>query len=688
MKIFKALMLLPHILLVLALAQVALAQDLTPVGPVRLGADQLSYEEGNGTYQAEGNVRIKYDDVTLQADNAVFKQEEGEAVVSGNVVMEREGDVLHGDRIRLNTVTEEGEVANGDLFIKKPNFHIRSEQMSKQGKDEYHMERGSFTTCDGDSPSWRFTARDLNLTLEEYATGKDVLFYVKDFPLLYLPYIIFPVKQERQSGFLLPRIGNSSKKGFNFNLPFYWAITPSQDATFNLDIQTKRGVGTGIDYRYLVKGGSGGSLGGYGIYDTSQSRFRGEILQRHLDATSDSLTFRSDINLASDRDFYRDFADATGEYNRQYLDSRAALTKKWRDHVLTAELIYIENMDAVSNKNTLQQLPSVSFTTIRRKLGRSPFFFSLQSDITNFYREQGTQGQRLTLHPTVTAYFQPARTLDVAAFAGYSQRFYNTHGDVQNNGAQGKGIADAGLSISSSFARVFDTGLPAVPKVRHLLLPEIAYSFVQEKTQDESPFFDYDDRVLGQNLVNLSLSNYFTGKFLQADGSSLYREIMFLRLSQGYQVSGSRRDLLTLADEGRTLTDLRLETRLSPFAGLSLDLDSRFNTYRGRFSTNIVNADFSGENGNRLAVGYHFSRETLEYLEGRVGVGLVKPLIFNYTGRYSFEKQDFLESIYALEYKHQCWGVTLSYRDRPDNREFMLTFTLAGIGAVGPLKTF
>lgn len=192
MKIFKALMLLPHILLVLALAQVALAQDLTPVGPVRLGADQLSYEEGNGTYQAEGNVRIKYDDVTLQADNAVFKQEEGEAVVSGNVVMEREGDVLHGDRIRLNTVTEEGEVANGDLFIKKPNFHIRSEQMSKQGKDEYHMERGSFTTCDGDSPSWRFTARDLNLTLEEYATGKDVLFYVKDFPLLYLPYIIFP----------------------------------------------------------------------------------------------------------------------------------------------------------------------------------------------------------------------------------------------------------------------------------------------------------------------------------------------------------------------------------------------------------------------------------------------------------------------------------------------------------------
>lgn len=544
-----------------------MATDVSPSGPVRISADSLSYAERSSSFQADGNVRIRYDGVTLLSDSAVFSEEEGEAIAEGNVVLEKGEDILHGDRVRLNTVTEQGEVANGYLFLKKPNFHIRSGLMSKVGTADYHMERGAFTTCDGDSPSWHFTARNLDLTLEEYATGRDVLFYVKDVPLFYLPYFIFPVKTERQSGFLFPRLGNSTKKGFYLDIPFYWAITPSQDATLNLDIQTKRGVGTGIDYRYMAKGGSEGSVAGYGIYDTSQSRFRGDIVQRHVDATADSLTFRSDINLVSDRDFYRDFTNDAGEYNRQYLDSRAALTKHWQDQVLNAELGYVQNVDmGSSDKTTLQRLPSVSFTAVRRKIGDSPFFFSLDSSAVNFYRPQGIEGQRFTVHPTFTSYFK-AGFLDLSASAGYSQRLYNAYGGDSGNGTHGEGVADAGLTISSRFARVFDTGMLSIPKVRHLLIPEVAYSFVQERNQDELPFFDYEDRMLGQNLVNLSLANYVTGKFTQADGSSLYREIMFLRLSQGYQATGSRRDLLTLVDEGRPLTDLRIESRLSPISG-------------------------------------------------------------------------------------------------------------------------
>ncbi|WP_243372354.1 LPS assembly protein LptD [Geotalea sp. SG265] len=665
----------------------AVAAEVSPSGTVHISADSLSYGERSSSFEAEGNVRIRYDGVTLLSDRALFREDEGEAVAQGHVLLEKGDDVLHGDRVRLNTVTQQGEVTNGYLFLKKPNFHIRSSLMSKTGTADYRMERGSFTTCDGDSPSWHFTARSLDLTLEEYATGSNVLFYVKNIPLLYLPYIVFPAKTERQSGLLIPRLGNSTKKGFYLDLPFYWAMTPSQDATINLDIQTRRGVGVGVDYRYLAEGGREGAVSGYGIYDTSQSRFRGELIERHVDTAPDTLTFRSDINLVSDRDFYRDFASDAGEYNRQYLDSRAALTKHWQDHVLTAELDYVENMDAASNKGTLQKLPTVSFTTVRRKIGGSPVFFSLYADAVNFYREEGTEGQRVTLHPTLTSYFQ-AGSLDMSASAGFSQRLYNAYGGGEESAVHGKGIADAEFAVSTRLARVFDTGLNAMPKVRHLLVPEVAYSFVQQRNQDKLPFFDYDDRVVGQNVVGLSLANYITGKIVQADGTPLYRELMFLRLSQGYQISGSRRDLLAFVDEGRPLTDLRVEGRLSPLDRISLDLDSRFNTYRGSFSSTILAGGYEGDNGNRFGVGYRFSRDSLEYLEGRIGVGLVKPFVFNYTTRYSFDKGDFLESIYALEYKHQCWGVTLSYRDRPDNREFMVTFTLAGVGALGPLKTF
>ena len=78
------------------------------------------------------------------------------------------------------------------------------------------------------------------------------------------------------------------------------------------------------------------------------------------------------------------------------------------------------------------------------------------------------------------------------------------------------------------------------------------------------------------------------------------------------------------------------------------------------------------------------SRGVVNYLEGRLGLNLVKPFVFNYTGRYSFDRGDFLEGYYVVEYKRQCWSLMLSFRDRPDNREVLVGFTLSGVGALGP----
>jgi LPS-assembly protein len=682
-------LIVPAFLTLLFDFHLACAAEAVNAGPVKITADTLSHESRSATYQAQGNVRLRYDGITLLADSVMFREAENEAVAIGGVVMEKEGDVLRGDRLTLNLATEQGAIDKGYLFIKKSNFHIRGSQIAKVGKDDYHLERGSFTSCDGDSPSWRFTAENLDVTLEEYATGRHALFYVRNVPLLYTPYIVFPVKRERQSGLLIPRVGSSSKKGFQFDLPYYWAISPSQDATFELDVQSKRGVGAGLDYRYMRQRGSEGSLRGYGIYDTSQSRFRGEVIERHLEAVSASLNLKSDINMASDRDFYSDFAEAAGDYNRQSLDSTVSLTKKWQDYLLAAELRYVEQLqDVPNNRATLQKLPVASFSGIRRKLGVTPFFFSLESQFTNFYRQEGLSGQRFTLHPTVSGYFQPVAALDLAAYAGYSQRLYNAYGADQGSGSHGEGVADAGVSASSRFARVYAAEWGKVRRVRHLLIPAVSYSYIQEQNQERLPFFDFDDRLVGQSMISWSLTSYLTGKVVLGDGTPVYRDLLYLRISQGYELSGSRRDLLTLVDELRPLTDIRLESRFTPTRSLAVNFDGRFNSQHGHFSTANLAADFSDDSGNLAGIGYRFSREQVEYLEGRLGVALVKPFIFNYTSRYSFDRGGFLESRYALEYKQQCWSVILSYSDRPDNRQFMVNFTLAGIGAIGPVKAF
>jgi LPS-assembly protein len=222
---------------------------------VTIAADTMILENRSSTYRAEGNVRAYRAGLTLLADSIIYRATENEAIAEGKVVMEKGGDTLRSDRLSLNLMTEQGEMSNSDLFFKKNNLHIRSAKVAKVGTADYHLEKGTFTTCDGDSPSWHFSASAMDVTLEEYATGRNAVFYVGDVPLFYTPYILFPVKRERQSGFLMPRIGNSTKKGFSLDLPYYWAISASQDATFDLDIQAKRGVGAGLDYRFLRGGG-------------------------------------------------------------------------------------------------------------------------------------------------------------------------------------------------------------------------------------------------------------------------------------------------------------------------------------------------------------------------------------------------------------------------------------------------
>lgn len=665
----------------------AAGADAPTPGAVAISADAVTHEKETGTYHAEGNVRIERDGMTLFADRALLREAGNLAEAEGNVAILKGDDILRGDMVTLDLGAETGKVKRGNLFVKKGNLHLLGEEMEKTGEDSYSLRRGTFTTCDDDLPSWKFTATDLDVTLEDYATGRNAVFYIKDVPVFYLPYVLFPVKRERQSGFLTPRAGSSSKKGLSLNVAYYWAVSPSQDATFYLDLQSRRGAGGAVDYRYIRRRGSEGSFRGYLIYDTLREKLRGDLAQRHQEAIAPGLDFKSDVNLATDRDFYRDYAEATGEYNRKTLDSRVSLTKKWRLSVLTGELDYFHDLEASNNRATLQRLPSVTFAGIRRRLGKTPLYPSLDATFDNFYREEGGKGVRLNLHPMLTLN-NSLGDLDASLSGGYRARLYHAYEGGTTDGYHGDLLPDLGARLSTSLSRVYEVERGDLRRVRHLLVPEVSYRYVPEKNQEGLPFFDFNDRIVAQNIVYYSLRNYVSAKFRHGDDTPVYRDILYLAISQGYDIRESRRDLLTLVDERRPFTDVIVEGRVTPLARFSLAADARFNPYQGRSSTSSLNLDLSDGSGNSAGVAYRFAREQVEYLEGKVGISLVKPFVFQYTSRYSFDRQAFLESYYALEYRHQCWSVTLTYRERPDNREMFVSFTLSGVGPVGKIRAF
>jgi LPS-assembly protein len=670
-----------------AIAAGATSAGLADAGGLKISADSIGYDKGNGTYNATGNVKLDWDGMALSADRASLRKEDGTATAEGNILIRKGTNTLSGESLSIDLEKQQGEVSNGNLFIEKGNFHLSGARLLKTGEDDYKIERGVFTTCEGKVPSWKFSATNLSVTRDEYATGWNAVFYIKNIPVFYLPYILYPVKSERQSGLLIPRLGYSTKKGYFINLPYYLVISPSQDATFFLDVQTRRGAGAGSDYRYILKNGSQGDIKAYLIYDTMRDKFRSTFQAKHQQTFSPDMFLRADIDLTLDRDFYKDFGEATGDYNRQYLESSAFLTKQWNRYSLTTEMRFTQDLYADSNSATLQKLPILTFTGIRQQLLNTPLYFSLDSTMTNFYRDKGEQGQRLDFQPTITYYFSPGGVIEGSAWLGYRERIYNTYGGGASEGLSESGLPVTGVSLSSTLSRIYDVNWGALKKVKHVVIPEASYTYMPKRYQDNLPFYDFNDRLLAQNMVGFSVTNFLTGKYIGDDGQAVYRDLAFLRLSQGYEFSDSRRDVLALVDDHRSLTDLRIEARLTPVEWAAVNLDSRFNPYRMDFSTFNIGTDLIDSRGNSAGISYRYSRDQVSYLEAKLTIAALKPFLFHYQTRYSFDGNDFLESFYSLEFKQQCWGLAFSYRERLGDHSFLVNFTLSGVGAFGNLKS-
>lgn len=650
-------------------------------------ADRMDHDAASDLLTATGKVEMTWQDMTMTADHATFNRQDKILVATGNVILIKAGDNMWGDRLVMDTETGRSEMENGHIFMTKGDFRADGKQIAKLGDDQYALHNGAFTTCDADTPSWKFGASDFDLTTEEYATGSNVIFYVKNIPIFYFPYMVLPVKRERQSGFLFPHFGTSTKRGFFLDTPFYWAISPSQEATFNLDIQTKRGVGLGTDYRYLRSRTSTGSAGGYLIYDNNEDKVRGQLVQFHTEQLPDNLSLITSINLTSDRSYLQDYSQKNGEYNRQYYDSRVVVTKFWDHWLAAAQGIYTQDFaSGSSSSTTLQRAPELLLYGVREKLPVLPLYLDLDLASTNYYREKGMQGQRAVLSPRlVSSHALFDGRLNAQLSGGAQIRAYNIT-DAQPGVKEQAVVAvpEFSAEVGSSFSRTVDGSLLGFNRLRHELAPALSYRYVVEEDQQSYPLFDQNDRFIHQNLLYFSLASHLGGKLETEGGTAEYRHLQTLRLKQGYSFSGERPDLLTLTpDDNRPWTNLDLESETWLHRRFRLLADAGFNHYDKRITNTALGGEFSDGNGNNAGASYRRTHQQVEYLESRVGLALFKPVYFNYINRYSFDKQDFLEQIVNIEYRHQCWSVIASYQERLGERSWSINFNLGGLINIG-----
>ncbi len=584
----------------------------TQASEINLEADKLETGDGSSQIEATGNVVIKREATTLKADEVRFNRETQDMEAKGNVTLDDpEWKVKSADSIQMNMENETGLIQNGDLFLEQGHISMSGRRFEKFGGQTYHVDDGFFTTClcESGPPSWKFSADQIDLTLDGSGTIRSGYFYIMDVPVFYLPYGYFPLNTDRQTGFLFPKIGHSSKDGFRYLQPFFWAISKSTDATVQFDVETRARFGFLGEFRTLFDRESDFRINGSYFNEamrTDQNRAvvdrsiadqripqdRWSVVGTHRYTTSsDWLTF-SDYAAYSDDLFTRELADRFDVTGGQETDLRRSrfgsssfgLFKNWGDAFFKGEWNFYQDF-IQPDAGTLHRTPQIAFWG-RRLLTGFPLEFRWRAEGVNYLRREGGDGLRFDLRPELVLPFRLPPHFFGSLSAAPRETLYHVYAPVKSSDHNlSRELIELRGNVGTSFSRVFGFDSLGISRVKHVIEPELSYLFVPGVNQSRIPIMDDVDRVNRRNVLTFALNNRLWGKtssgitapsgdsnveLLSSGLIGDVREMASLRLALSYDIDKERKG-------GDSLSDLDMNLRFAPLSYLDIAFDGGIN---------------------------------------------------------------------------------------------------------------
>ncbi len=663
------------LVLLLFWAQPAVALELSQHdsdAPVDLEADQLSFDEARGLYHAQGKARLSQGAVQLTSDQLWWNKQTGEVEASGNARVSGPAEVLTGKRITYNLQQGTGVVEEGEAFWQTNSLRVSGQRLERLGPNRFRVYKGHFTLCDSADPAWSLGSAVADVTIGRYLTAKHALVYIKGIPAFYLPYVVLPIKTERESGFLVSRLNVSDKKGTEFSTAWYQVLGRNMDATFYLDHMSRLGTGAGLEYRYIFGRKQRGEFSAYTVF-AKDGNNPWAFDWEHFGQLGDDTRLVADAEYVNGTGYFSDYGEIAPEYNKQKVISSLFVNRRWSKASLTAQYKSIKDLEA-DDPQPWQSAPLLDYSIAPWRIGKTPLYLGLESSYVNFRRDQGASGQRLMLRPTLGVHGFLFKGIEFDSEYSYRQRQYF---GIEPDLATSSGSSATRARLSSSLSRVYGGGERSW---LHGIEPEINYNWSEENLFAELPAFDRYDRSAERNTLGYAFVTRLTGKWLGTEGAETQREVAWLKLSQDYD--------LNAAEDVEPFTDLRIQLITKPTTHSELGLDLSYDMDLNRIPDFTLDGSLADGRGNSLGVAYHKHLPVtdvgkVDNLNFNFDIALLKPLYLHYEQRYDLLESKRLEQVLGLDLRQQCWGLNVMLRDREEERSIMFTLTLSGIGEVG-----
>ncbi|MFT3718619.1 LPS-assembly protein LptD [Pseudorhodoferax sp.] len=689
----------------------------------------------------EGDAMIRRGDTVIQADRLEYDQATDLAKGTGNVRINRAGNVYEGPALELKLDAFEGFFQSPRYQLLRAGAHGQASRVDFLDEQRSVLHDASYTTCrrqPGPSwlPDWVLTATTLNVDSEEdVGRARGGVLRFKDVPILALPSFSFPLSERRKSGFLPPTVALDNLAGLELTLPYYWNIAPNRDATLYPTVMSKRGVLLGGEFRYLEPTYQGQVRLDYMPDDRLRDRQRWSYEAKHVGVISTGLPvlgnlgFSLNANRVSDNNYWRDFTKSTTELTERLRTTDANLSWARGDFSANLRALKYQTLQDLSAPIVppYDRLPQLTGRYARYDVGG--FDFSVDADYTQFSADRS-----LTLQPNAKRSYllgQISRPwVRPGWFVTPKLQLHAAHYTFDAPLAGGRTSASRTVpTFSLDSGLIFERDANLFGRAwRQTLEPRAFY--VNTPYRDQNYLPNYDSSTTDFNFASIYSENAYVGNDRISDSNVLTLGVTtrLLEPDTGGEVArfgvAQRlrfKDQRVFLPGGAVVDD-----RVSDFlAGASVnwaptwstDTMVQYNpktqrserfTLGGRYSPGnyrVVSAAYRMQRASsglpqseQIDLGWQWPLNDLWGDRGKdLGAGLGQgPGRWYSVGRliYSLEDRKFVDSIMGMEYDGGCWiGRFVVQRvqrsDASANTKFMFQIEFIGLARLGssPLRT-
>ncbi|MFT4650380.1 MAG: LPS-assembly protein [Flavobacteriales bacterium] len=666
-------------------------------------------------------------DATEIESNFMFRQTNDVVNFGGQVKLTRPALSLTADRLSLNNETDQVK-ASGNVTFESPDYRLQTESMTMNHRDqsayfasssftlpEQHIRgtaneviqlKGSlsrykdiqYTTCDPGNSTWHMTADQLDINQESgRGTAKHATVYIQDLPVLYLPYLQFPIDDRRMSGILTPTIGFSNTNGGSLSVPVYWNIAPNMDATITPAWYADRGLQLNTENRYLFRNHAG-QIELSHLDDDKENDSRWFQKWVHKADLGSNITADITWREVSDSTFFDDF-DSLGDSTDDvvHLERHVTLNhlvELWQSSLLFQAYQTPDPNLAVAS-GPYRRLPRLTVNS-RFKTFDNGIQFNTSNEWVRFDHESNSNvvGDRTHLL-TYLSWEQS----DSGYFFKSKLEYALSDYQLDKNSLGANSIQRDIPILSLDTGLFFDREMSIRTDWTQTLEPRLYFLHTPYMDQSNIPVFD--SAVLSDTYDNFFESNRFNGSDRIGDANQVSlgigtrildsnsgAELLYSRIGQIFYADDRRVQISGNTPQTDSKSNIISETTIRPNQNLLINTKLVYQPTTKKLSQKTLSVQHLHD-GFAANLDYFFSDTVLE----QAAVSMVYPInprwmmVAKYSKSILQDKP--IENLFGVNYESCCWGIKILVSQtsndtftKTDNAVFF-EFTLEGLGQSG-----